>query len=372
MSSLVYFGMANRQGMITPPEHCTYDWIFETTSTAPEPVSFMSWLQNEQGIFWITGKAGSGKSTLMKHICDDKRTHAALKHWAAGRKLLIASHYFWSPGSPMEQSYSGLLRSIVYDIFRSSPKLIKSVCGLRWGEALKGKDVKSMPWSDTELQECVKALVTNDLEVQGQTVTPCFCIFIDGLDEYRGDPDLAKLLVSLANTGRVKICASSRPWNKFEDAFVESKQRGSYLELHRHTQSDIAKVVEGELGAKLTLINRTGEGWKSLVQDVIDRAEGVFLWVTLVLKRELIPCLENREGIDYLKKRLSEVPCGKFLSPSSSGLSFLLTAFKTSMNIFNTFLIVSGPMKNTERRPPGCLNRVWRQDVRCQWLLSAS
>jgi hypothetical protein len=41
ISSLVYSGMANRQGMIMSAEHCTYDWIFETTSTAPEPVNFM-------------------------------------------------------------------------------------------------------------------------------------------------------------------------------------------------------------------------------------------------------------------------------------------------------------------------------------------
>ena len=68
MSSLAYPGMANRQNMIMRPEHCTYDWIFEATSTAPEPVNFMPWLQNDEGIFWITGKAGSGKSTLMKHM----------------------------------------------------------------------------------------------------------------------------------------------------------------------------------------------------------------------------------------------------------------------------------------------------------------
>lgn len=72
ISSLAYSEMANRQEMIMRPEHCTYDWIFEATSTAPEPVNFMPWLQNDEGIFWITGKAWSGKSTLMKHICNDK------------------------------------------------------------------------------------------------------------------------------------------------------------------------------------------------------------------------------------------------------------------------------------------------------------
>ena len=131
-------------------------------------------------------------------------------------------------------------------------------------------------------------------------------------------------------------------------------------------------MVEGELGAKLTTINRTGEEWKSLVQDVIDRAEGVFLWVTLVLKKELIPCLENRENMDILKKRLSTVPRSKSFSPLSGGLMVLLIAFKISMNSSNTFLIASGPTPNTGRRSPGRLNLVWRQDVHCQWLLCVS
>lgn len=314
ISSLAYSEMTNRRDMITPPANCTYDWMFETISAAPEPVNFIPWLQNGDGVFWITGKAGSGKSTLTKHICNDRRTRAALDRWAAGRKLLIASHYFWSPGSSLEQSDSGLLRSILYGIFRSCPALIKPVCDLRWAEALQGKDVRYMPWTDIELRECVKKLLTHDLGIEGQTATPCFCIFIDGLDEYYGDYDLASYFASLTSTGRAKICVSSRPWNKFEDAFAGSRQRGSYLVLHRHTQPDIAKVVEAELGTKLTMINRTSEEWKSLVQDVIDRAEGVFLWVTLVLKKEMIPCLENREDIDFLKKRLRSVPHGESLS----------------------------------------------------------
>lgn len=312
LESLRYSDMANRQGMISAPDHSTYTWIFETDDTISPPITFMPWLKTGDGVFWVTGKAGSGKSTLMKHICNDKRTGVALEEWAAGRKLLTASHYFWYLGSPMEKSYSGLLKSIVYDVLSNCPDLIEAICKARWADALQGKDVRSMLWTDAELQACVEELVASDFKADGQAL--CFCFFIDGLDEYNGDQKLADLLVRLANTGHTKICASSRPWNKFEDAFILSKQQGAYLKLHKHTRRDIAKVVEGELGTKLIKIKRTGKEWTSLVHDVIERAEGVFLWVTLVLRRDLIPCLENREDIAFLRRRLSAIPSGIFLT----------------------------------------------------------
>jgi hypothetical protein len=209
LASLQFSDMKNRQDRISEPSYSTHNWIFETTSTCPHPVTYMSWLQSGDGIFWIIGKAGSGKSTLMKHIYTDGRTVAALQQWANGRRLLTASHYFWYLESPMEKSYSGLLRSILYDTLDAYPDLIQPVCASRWSEALQGRDVRSTPWSDMELQKCLETLIVNDIEVQGRE--PCFCFFIDGLDGYDGDREVVKLLTRLADTGRTKICASGRP-----------------------------------------------------------------------------------------------------------------------------------------------------------------
>lgn len=299
----------NRQDTISEPSHSTYNWIFETAGTFPYPVTYMPWLESSDGIFWVTGKAGSGKSTLMKHIYNDGKTAATLEQWANGRKLITASHYFWYLGSPMEKSYSGLIRSILYKVFDTYPDLIKPVCAFRWSETLQGKDVRSLPWSDVELQKCLEILVTGDFKVQSQE--PCFCFFIDGLDEYEGDREVIKLLARLANTGRTKICASSRPWNRFETAFRTSKEQGRYLELHKHTREDIAKVVDGELSATLVEVNRANGDLNSLIHNVIERAEGVFLWVSLVLKKELIPCLENHDDLEFLMARLNAIPSGK-------------------------------------------------------------
>jgi len=79
LSSLQFLDMRNRQDKISEPSYSTYNWIFEATSTSPHPVKYMPWLQSGDGIFWITGKAGSGKSTLMKHLYTDRHTFAALK-----------------------------------------------------------------------------------------------------------------------------------------------------------------------------------------------------------------------------------------------------------------------------------------------------
>jgi hypothetical protein len=47
--------------------------------------AFVHWLTSSDDIFWITGKAGSGKSTLIKLIDDDPRTKEGLNQWIDNR-----------------------------------------------------------------------------------------------------------------------------------------------------------------------------------------------------------------------------------------------------------------------------------------------
>lgn len=43
---------------------------------------FAAWLRDGDGIFYISGKLGSGKSTLMKYLSDHTRTKEHLREWA--------------------------------------------------------------------------------------------------------------------------------------------------------------------------------------------------------------------------------------------------------------------------------------------------
>lgn len=310
LSSLVFSDINNRQDRIEDPSHSTYEWIFDRKKTASAGVQYLPWLEKGNGIFWITGKAGSGKSTLMKYIRNDPRTLECLQSWSNGRKLFVASHYFWHLGSPMERSFSGLLKSILYEVLQSCPDLIEPVCKARWNNELRGRDASSVAWTDAELRQCLETLTTSDLKFKKQKI--CFCFFIDGLDEFDGDYEVVDALVRLASNSGIKICASSRPWNKFEVAFDVSKQQGRYLELHLHTKGDVANFVKGELRDTLTRVGKAHSDLDSVVSEMIDRSEGVFLWVSLVIRNELRPLLEARESIDALKERINTIPMGMY------------------------------------------------------------
>jgi len=54
--------------------------------------SFGDWLRSDSQVYWISGKPGSGKSTLVKYLLSDARTRLCLDAWNSGTVLL--SHFF--------------------------------------------------------------------------------------------------------------------------------------------------------------------------------------------------------------------------------------------------------------------------------------
>ncbi|KAG9494916.1 hypothetical protein J7337_013145 [Fusarium musae] len=63
--------------------------------------SFVDWLKSDLPVYWITGKPGSGKSTLMKYLISDSRTPAALKKWK--KDAIIIAHFFWKTGTLLQR-----------------------------------------------------------------------------------------------------------------------------------------------------------------------------------------------------------------------------------------------------------------------------
>ena len=75
-----------------------------------------------------------------------------------------------------------------------------------------------------------------------------FCIFIEGLDEYKGDKDdLVDTMRTLSNMN-VKLCVASRPENVFELAFGRVPDYKPYLQ--DLNKPDIARYVNDKLTSR--------------------------------------------------------------------------------------------------------------------------
>ena len=116
----------------------------DVTKSPPQWDSFLQWMQQPDGLYWITGKPGSGKSTLMKFLYDDPRTHCELMKWAgkAEPPLIMAGFFFWNSGTDMQMSRMGMLRTLLHQIVSDDrADLIPIICPKRWNRhKLLGND----------------------------------------------------------------------------------------------------------------------------------------------------------------------------------------------------------------------------------------
>ncbi|KAI0449711.1 hypothetical protein F5B21DRAFT_33845 [Xylaria acuta] len=283
-----------RHNSISEAHVTTFKWIFESR--------FSKWLRDGDGIFWISGKAGSGKSTMMKFIADHEISHKIAYEWAAPKPVVIACHYFWNPGTEMQRSQQGLLQTLLFDIFRQCPTLVPQVCPKRWGVAHKVGLGFDAAWTIPELSACLQ-------EVAGKIdSTVRFCLFIDGLDEFSGNyVDLCQALQSLSESRHIKLCVSSRPWNVFQDFFGQNPD--TTFSIHELTQEDIHRFAQSrlEIHPRWKACRMSKKAQNQLIQEITNKAEGVFLWAFLVTQ-SLREGLSNDDTMTDLQRRLRSLP----------------------------------------------------------------
>ncbi|KAJ8126063.1 hypothetical protein O1611_g7575 [Lasiodiplodia mahajangana] len=266
LQSLYFPELRRRWRQIRNAEQRSNEWIYDSKHT-----SFVSWLESEKMgdvFFYITGRAGSGKSTLMKFIFENERTNQSLRKWADKAKLYTASYYFWNQGTDKQKTGIGLFQSLLYQILRSAPDLITPIHQDRLHHEV---------WEMEDLIDIFKQIARRT------SLDTKFCFFIDGLDEYDGDEkDIIRLLQELLSSKHIKICASSRPGRQYESVLPRGCANWRKLAAADPTCQDILH----ELSA---------------------RAGGVWLWVSLVTA-DIIKEAERNEEVATLRKIVDEFP----------------------------------------------------------------
>jgi hypothetical protein len=198
----------------------------------------------------------------------------------------------------------GFLRSMLYQILVQIPELATIAFPDQGDQsALDDSTQRSTyrEWKPSNLSDAFRRL-TNHKNMPAR-----ICIFVDGLDEYEGDHvELIELLYHMAKSPDIKLCVSSRPWNIFEDAF---HYRAQHFYLQHFTKTDIANYTRNMLESNedtARLIATQSNGWDA-VEEITQKAEGVFLWVTLVVP-SLVEGVGQGDSIEDLRRRLNAVP----------------------------------------------------------------
>ncbi|KAH9230242.1 hypothetical protein K456DRAFT_547249 [Colletotrichum gloeosporioides 23] len=138
--SLDFTQMHHRRLVIRKPYQGTGRWL----SQIPQ---FQAWLRGDCQFLWIKGKAGSGKSTLMK------RTLEELQNDHADNSVTIASFFYDASGHMLEHSTIGVLRSVLHQIFSQNHELLVEFMNASDGRFAKGK---GMNWKVEELMAMFK------------------------------------------------------------------------------------------------------------------------------------------------------------------------------------------------------------------------
>jgi hypothetical protein len=300
LQSLLFEDIRQREDQIRDAYAKTFTWIFEDETT-----SFKRWLISGTGTFWVSGKAGSGKSTLMKFLANHETTKTFLRHWSGAEDLVVASFYFWGVGHETQKTQLGLMKTLLYQILRQCPELIPSVLPSRFSTG-NNADFETYRWTRQELSNAVDSIIAR------RSLKSKFCFFVDGLDEYVDEAadehqTLIQYLDHLTESSHVKLCVSSRPWNALTDRY--GKCDDLKFILQDLTSEDMLRYAQGLLqqNERFQRLAVRDSQALSLATQIRDRAEGVFLWVHLVtqsLKRGLS---EHDDTIE-LERRLAQTP----------------------------------------------------------------
>jgi hypothetical protein len=203
----------------------------------------------------------------------------------------------------MQQSREGLTQTILYQSLSLVSELIPLVVPRRWAfYHFLGSDIDAQPldWTLDELQESFERLaVLNHKSVK-------LFFLIDGLDEFTGSHDeLVRWIRDVVAHHQVKLCLQSAV-DMFSDAFEQEPS----LTMQDLTKLDISEYINSKFSqspAFRDLRSVFPTQAENLLAEIQNKAQGVFLWVALVVK-SLVQMLVDEPSLLSLQNTLATLP----------------------------------------------------------------
>ena len=238
----------------------------------------------------------------MKYIKNNTKTMSYLRSCRDESWVIIHFFFDFRAGRHLSNSMEGLLKSILSQLIKNTPQigylLIKHLGIDDW---TKSKELYK--WNTQSLRTA--ALVA---------LSQCnanVCVLLDGLDEFEattieilGLIAFLKDLVSMSS--RIKVCIASRPEPILLNAFADCPG----FRMQDFNSQGIHELASLRLRNAASLLDPVYIDFKeiaALIDDVKQRAQGVFIWAAFAID-DLIEGHTEGENLNQLRKRIIKLP----------------------------------------------------------------
>ncbi|KAL8819520.1 MAG: hypothetical protein Q9223_002061 [Gallowayella weberi] len=243
---------------------------------------YKSWragVEHVPKLLWLSGKPATGKSTLAAHVV--KQFYDA---------NIDCGCFFFRHGDKSKISVASMLRSLAYQMALTNPLIRSEILAMHDnGVLLDGNDERSL-WRSIYLSRIFR---TNFHQ-------PYFWV-IDALDECTDFTYFLPMLAKIDKKIPLRVLLTSRPSSVIHTLLLQERLSVLAKQVTAETSyEDIRSILEAN--ARFLPIDNP-IACENLIFEILDKSNGCFLWVTLVLKE-----LETTHSEQQIQEVLDSVP----------------------------------------------------------------
>jgi hypothetical protein len=237
-----------------------------------------NWVDSEssQSIFWLSGLAGTGKSTIAQTVAA-----------AYSAKKTLGASFFFSRGGGDVGHADKLITTIAFQLAHIIPGLKREICTA----ISKRSDIATQSLQD-QWQDLILGPLSN---LESEHCTSKFVVVIDALDECEDQNDIQTTVRLLAEVRsleivRLRVLLTSRPEIPIRYGFNQiHKDEYKDFVLHDISPSIVDQDISVFLRDKFGHIRRNHQfqaDWpgESAITSLVRSSDGLFIWAATVCR----------------------------------------------------------------------------------------
>ncbi|RLL95865.1 hypothetical protein CFD26_105362 [Aspergillus turcosus] len=273
---------------------------------------FQGWLDRDLPVMFVSGNPGSGKSYLSSSIIAFLRDKypQGVQH----PSHVSIGYFFFKDDNPATRSFHQALRDLAYQLSRNDPAYEKYLVTLGdYGSA-------------STLESAWRTLFVNYF-LKKESITSSVYVLFDAVDEAFEEErlvflQLAKDILDSPNRGRLQLAMIGRP--HISDQLTEALETNVptiYVTTLKNS-TDIDRYIKTSIQKSVILRRVSPALRKEITEKLSAGAEGMFLWVNLMLQE-----LVKKRNESSIRKSLEQAPKGL-----KEMLRHVLMSFSASLN----------------------------------------